>query len=184
MALAVESHPQREKIIEALLNGESAKKIAKWVNPRLSHVAIYNFRNAKVSPALTGVSQIANSLQAKVIGTEVSSPESRQQAVKDATRTALTLNPILERMERRRLDRERILQQAEADKDYRAWAAVDRNEITATELEMRATGQLGESREAVNVQVALFVPRGPAETPRRLAQDVEFRALPAPEPEK
>jgi hypothetical protein len=50
--LAVDAHPQKQRIVTALLNQESPYSIAKWVNPPISKVTIWRYRRNHVAPAL------------------------------------------------------------------------------------------------------------------------------------
>lgn len=48
----IDSHPQRAKIIDAMLAGESSYMIAKWVRPSLDQSTIWRYWKSTVQPAL------------------------------------------------------------------------------------------------------------------------------------
>lgn len=139
---AVDTHPQREKIIQALLDNEPPKKIAKWVNPPISHVSIWRYRTRKVKPVLERAVKTAKLLQTANVPLKDDKPTDTGIAAIDLARDALTDDPLLSRvlMKYRRYDR--WFDEAERQNNFAALANIDRAETGALTLHGNLSGRL------------------------------------------
>jgi hypothetical protein len=155
MASAIETHPQRQKIIDAIISGQGCDTIARNAKPRLNKVTVWRYAKNVVKPALEKAAAGAKVLAAADLQLPPPNGITENQGAIDATRAVIAADPILSRMEQRRLDRERLLKTAEDSADLRGWAAIDRNDISATELEARLTGRL--DSQPTGGQVAVVV---------------------------
>ena len=63
-AASVDSHPQRQYIIESILADHSSRSIARSLTPPLSHVTIACYRKYVVKPALRSSALITKALKA------------------------------------------------------------------------------------------------------------------------
>lgn len=169
MALAVETHPQREQIVQALINGETPKKIAKWVNPRLSHVAIYNYRNAKFQPAMNAAvtaATVASAYSTAKLQEIADNPTRTNQALTELTQTALTADPIRARLAQHQATVDATLERTVSGEkpDPRGVAALIAADLKSLELDCRLTGRLDTRPTTgdVNLAVLVGIPRGSA----------------------
>lgn len=88
MASVIDSHPQKQKIIDAILAGETVRKIAAWAKPPVSFNAIQRYKAAIVKPAIQqsqAVARIINSTAKQSLTAE------EKQAVQDAVQAAPVL---------------------------------------------------------------------------------------------
>lgn len=56
---SIEEHPQRKKIVDAIVAGQSVRDISKWTNPRVSHSVVHRYKAAIVRPAMIHAQKIA-----------------------------------------------------------------------------------------------------------------------------
>lgn len=61
--LAVDRHPQRQKIIDSLLAGQSARAVSRWTDPHLCHEAVAKFARKVLRPALRRADAVAIAVQ-------------------------------------------------------------------------------------------------------------------------
>jgi hypothetical protein len=143
----------KKQVIDAMLAGMPSREVSRLIQanggPYVSHVAVSGYRKEVLRPAI----QTATKLQQLDRVPHDSAGMIQQTA--EVTRAVIAADPILSRMEQRRLDRERLLKTAEDSADLRGWAAIDRNDISATELEARLTGRL--DSQPTGGQVAVVV---------------------------
>jgi hypothetical protein len=55
---AMKDHPQKDKVIDALLNGQSTRQIASWLNPSMSYATVSRFCNTYVKPCYRNASKL------------------------------------------------------------------------------------------------------------------------------
>ena len=95
MASSIDSHPQRQKIIDALIAGEPLRSIASRVSPPVSFTAIHRYRSNVVAPALKNAAFATKVLA----GTDLVDPKlgtsTEFDKVVAATAAALKAAPIL-----------------------------------------------------------------------------------------
>ncbi|HWQ56631.1 MAG TPA: hypothetical protein VN442_23285 [Bryobacteraceae bacterium] len=145
----------KAKVIDAMIAGEPCRKIAATIRKAntgltVSHTQVAAYRRQIVKPAILTSQKVREMSEIQQSVSEVT----RETA--NLTRAVVTADPILTRMEQRRLERERILGKAEKKEDFRGWAALDRNDLTATELEARLTGRLDSQPAAAQVAVIVL----------------------------
>lgn len=165
MAVAtIDAHPERKKLLDMLLSGVSCREVARVAG--LSHTAVANYKRKVVKPAMLTAVKLRTSQEVQ--------PESVQQAREtgELTRAVIAADPILARVAAIDADRARIKAAAEGKEDYRAWSALDRNDLSAIELHAKLTGRLVE-HQAPTTQVVIVVPdRSQAQQPAA-ADDLE-----------
>lgn len=142
---AIEGHPQRHKIIEALLAGQTLKQIAAWTEPAVSTAAICRWRRNAIAPANQALSAIAPNNDIHAIPTAA---HVDHQAV---TRVALlnAADPFLTAVAHQTTRRARWMRDIEdagdySDNgpDYKTLAVLDRNDQSGLELHARLAGRL------------------------------------------
>jgi hypothetical protein len=167
----------RAKVDEALALGRSLRAVAEIAG--CSHTVIQDYKRNIWEPARKLAAKL---LDEKPTTADIARQVDRNLAEAEATRAVIAADPILSRMEQRRRERAEVLQEARAKGDVRGWAAVDRNDISATELEARLTGRLDAQPTGANCAVIVLpvaglpggMPALPA-APRQLGPgDVEF----------
>jgi transcriptional regulator with XRE-family HTH domain len=169
---------QKKKVLDAILAGQSLRKVAKLAG--VSHTVIADYKRRVVYPALKTAAKIQ-----EVQGIPETGGEIIQESA-NLTRAVIAADPILSRMEQRRLDRERLLKTAEDSADLRGWAAIDRNDISATELEARLTGRLDSQPTGGQVAVVVLPVAGlpgPAAPVAQVLPAGAVRFLPPGEPD-
>jgi hypothetical protein len=152
---AVDGHPERAKIIEAILAGIPVRQIAQSIGPPpISHHAIAKYRRDVVVPTLKN-----SSVLSKVLHFQGVNPVEclQDRGERELARAALVSDPVMERLRQRAAERERLMAIAEAKEDIRGWAAVDRNDLTALELEAKLTGRLEAGSGGNPVQIVVPV---------------------------
>lgn len=85
---SIDDHPQRKKIVDALVAGQSVRDIAKWTNPPVSFNSIQRYRAAIVKPAMIQAKALAPILKKQK---EISEDTEPIQLVQDAIRFAPVL---------------------------------------------------------------------------------------------
>jgi len=170
MTRAIDRHPNRKKIIDAMLAGESDRKIAKMAG--VSHVAVNAYRREVLQPQLeTAAKAHKFSKLAEKIGAE---PEEAGQ-VAALTQELVKSNPFLERTQvlwNECLDGVRDAKEAvkvhhKADgsvvfdgRDFAALAAMLNQAHRNLELFGRGAGLLRDDAAGTNItQMLVFLPR-------------------------
>jgi hypothetical protein len=121
----------RKKVIDALLAQKPLRDIAKAAG--CSHTAVQNYRDRVLRPALETARKV------NAITAVANSPIDAESNAQQLTRARLATDPFVERVEYLNSERARIKGTAEASGDLKAWAALDRNDITALELHARSS---------------------------------------------
>ncbi len=152
---AIDTHPQREKIIEALLNEESPQSISKWVNPPLSHVAIWRYRSNKIIPKLSEVQRTAKAMQENILQAASKGIAVNPELFKAVTSAAVDADPLLQRINRKYERYENLASSAAEVLDYQGFAAVDRAETQTMRLHAELTGRLQQAQSTTLVQIVV-----------------------------
>jgi hypothetical protein len=136
---AVDRHPQKQKIIDALLSGEPPKVIAKWCRPPIHFTTLYSFRKSVVLPALKRATQTANILNNKDLDLTPQTSLAENSSAIVATSQALETEPILRRLSAKfgRLDG--AIAETLQKKDFETYAKLETTETRALELLGKAT---------------------------------------------
>lgn len=149
-------------MLDAFARKEPPKSIAKWLNPPLSHVAIWNYRVKHFEPTLAKASQAAARLSRATLNAAADANIDIDQEVRTLTADAMKADPLLARIEKKYSNYDVLTSEAVKDKDFKGFAAVDRAETAALTLHAQLTGRLQQAQTNVAVQVVFGAP--PAET--------------------
>lgn len=95
MASSIDRHPQRQKIIDALLAGESLRSISERVSPPVSFSAIHRYRSQVVAPALKNAAFATKVLARTDLVDPLSGPSPELARVINDTSAALKAAPVL-----------------------------------------------------------------------------------------
>lgn len=146
---------QKQKVVDAILAGKSLRIIGKMAG--ISQVAALNYKNKVVLPAIKNAR--------KIVEAEGVPDNPTKQVAKTAALTeALAIgSSIISRVQELAADRAEVKEKAKADGQLGAWASMDRNDLSALELEARLTGALDTRPSTVNVVV--FSPMQPSVAP-------------------
>lgn len=141
--LAVEVHPQRDKILEARAAGESMKSISAWTNPYVSTMALARyFGRVNIAATVLQSSPLASNLAgAKITAADLAS------SLPDA-------NFHLARLRKRYADIDEMIDKAKAADDFRGFANIASVENKNVELDGRFSGAL-QDRPSVSVSIEL-----------------------------
>jgi 2-phospho-L-lactate guanylyltransferase (CobY/MobA/RfbA family) len=162
----VDCHPDRQKIIDAILAGKSLDFIAASVNPPLNRFAIWRYAKNHVAPALQKSLTVAKELHRKGL-VELTPDDIRElPAAQVATRASLMAEPILARVRAHQETLDDAINGAMAEGDARSIAALVGADLKGLELQGRLNGALSEGQTTITaIQIVV-----PADVPR-LQQD-------------
>jgi hypothetical protein len=152
---AVDTHPQREKIIEALVAGESPQSISKWCNPPINHVSIWRYRRNRIEAKLSQVQQTAKALQDNIIQATRDNGVVDPAVIHAATSALTTADPIMSRVLAKYSRYDDMLAKAQETGDLGGFAAVDRAETQALTLHANLTGRLQSAAPTTLVQIVI-----------------------------
>ena len=182
----VDQHPEKQKIIDGILSGQSVRVIARSVNPPIEFNAIQRYKSRIVKPILGRAEEterLLGELQAKppAAPPPKASPLAIQKAdtaIQDAPR----LSMFRERLEKLWQRADRTLDKAEAavrvSEDHEGNAVFGARDITpiapllnaahkSLELLGRATGELEpEGRQSIAIQIICPQAPNPGAMPR------------------
>lgn len=157
---SIESHPQRKKIIDALVSGTSYRDITAWTDPPVTPMALSRYKRSSVDALLRHVTEAKSSM----VNTNTGEAEINSEAV---TRVALATasDPFLLAATKQMARRERWMRDIEdagdysdSGPDFATLAKLDRNDQTGLELHARLAGRLDSG--AVN-QTNIMIVCGP-----------------------
>lgn len=165
---AIEKHPQRQQIVDAILNGDSLRNIAATVAPPVHFTTLSRFRlnllgraskgvHAKGSIA-TAIKDLCSPADAKPDVQQRLRDELQQSIQRDRARYEGWLEdaeerPVLDKLGNPMLGADgRVLRVM----DHRALAAHSRNGLSAIELRAKLAGLLQDSATNVAVQIAVL----------------------------
>ena len=148
----VDTHPQRAKIIDAVLAGQSCREISKGLDPPLHYVTIARFAQ-RSKQALAQQAAAAKALAEQQHG---DTGKLQPGDLIEATKAALTANPILARIEKKYERYDRWIEGAEKKEDFRTCASIDGTETKALELQARMLGLIDAPVNTTNIAVVLL----------------------------
>ena len=168
MAHAVESHPQRKYIIEALTNGVPLRKLAATLDPPIYFTSLQRYKLAMVKPALRNAHALAQVLaKSKTI-----SDEDLQQITATTAAQAIQAQPVIQpylaRIAKHQETIDSAIVNAQADQDGRTAAALIATDLKGMELHARLNHCLdAPAGPAIAIQIvvptAAQVRTGPAD---------------------
>lgn len=147
---SIETHPQRQRIVESICAGQTLREIASWTNPPVSQMAISRFKSRAMVLTAKALNQATSSISKQ--GDSVT-----EQGVQAVTRAALAVavDPFLSRVAHLDAERERLKRVAEGNNNLGAWSALDGNDLRALELHAKLAGRLD---AGTHIQVSVVVP--------------------------
>jgi hypothetical protein len=118
-APAIESHPQKQRIVDAILAGDSIDTIAAWCDPPLHRTTIARYKRDRVAPALRKQGESAKVLRENELLRQTVQDSGVGQEIATATRQALAGDPIISRLNRKfeRLDKRMVALAPDASVD-------------------------------------------------------------------
>ncbi len=177
MALAVENHPDKDRIINALLSGMSLRKLAATLDPPIHFTSLQRYKLQKVRPVTRNAHAIAKILgKSKAMTAEQLADVTRELAT-EAILAAPVADPYLARTAQHRQTIDEALIDAKADKDGKTIAVLIGTDLKGLELDARLTGRL-ESRQSgpdLALQFMVMIPR--ATVAAELSPTIEVKAI-------
>ena len=178
---AVDTHPQKQKIIDGILAGKSTRHIADTLQPPVSFAAIQRYKSSVIKPMVREAESLNRVLRANKDGEIVSKPApvpmssdtEATQTVQRAIEHAPALSIFRERLEKvygridKTLDRAETAVRVTTDKegnqvvigqDLGPLAPLYNVALKALETHGRATGEL-EPQGAGQVSIQIVLPR-------------------------
>lgn len=193
MTATGENHPQFSKILAAFATQTDAE-ITAWAKPQLNRTTVWRWRRKYageraelVSPEAraTVAATVASALQREGLLIPQAKRNQTIAIAKAATEAALSADPFIAHVSKGNARRERWMDKAETDEDYRALAALDRNDISALELHARLANRLDSAPAGTSstfVLIPIAIPAAQVQAlPMPEAQDVEWREVPPDE---
>ncbi len=156
MASVIEKLPeaQRKKVVDALLAGQSLRKVAKIAG--VSHTQVDDYKRTKFMPML----QAAQKLNA--VRELAESPEDQITNTSNLTRAALAADPLLSRISRHQATLDAEI--ASATGDARGVAALIGTDLRGIELHAKLTGRLDAPAHQTNIMIVCPAGDAPAVT--------------------
>ena len=149
---------QRQRVVAALLQGQSLRKAASLAG--VSHTQVAKYKNRVLAPTL----RAAEKLQAIHIVADSDDPSTVSPAT--LTKAAIAAEPIRSRIALHQQTIDRSIKTAEEGKDARAIAALIRTDLSGLELDAKLTGLLdGPSHVTVNNLAIVMSPKSEALEP-------------------
>jgi hypothetical protein len=158
---SLESHPQRQRIIDAIVAGRPYREIAAWSSPAVTTAAISRFK----SRAIAVTDQAVIAAKAAFANNDKQLQGADTKAVTRAA-LAVAVDPFVAALVKKDSRRERWIADAEAKPDgmdHRALAAYDRNGTVDLELHARLTGRLEQTGPNIAIQIVCPAPELPDE---------------------
>jgi hypothetical protein len=150
-------HPQRDRIVDAIMRGDSVRAIAKWTEPPIHFTAIDRYRRSTVVPALRKQGDIAKTLRENEILRQTVQDSGSVAAISAATKAVIVDDPILSRMEKKYSRYDRNIAKAEQNDNFSAVATLDAAETRAMTLHAQLTGRLQQNQSSGTlVQIAVL----------------------------
>ncbi len=91
----IETHPQRTKVIDALIAGESVRSIASWCDPPIHYMSLQRYRAKVVLPALRRAGTATKVLRDANLVDSNGKPAENAGAAMEVTKQALIDGPVL-----------------------------------------------------------------------------------------
>jgi hypothetical protein len=142
MASVIDSHPQRQRIIDAILAGKSLRDIAGSVTPPVSIMAVQRYRQKTVAPIMANASVLAKVMQENGLQTVTGDVTETGKAACDVTKAVLLAAPVL-------AVREKRLGALQERHDRLRQLMIERGEEMEGEAPGGATGLLARKRKMI-----------------------------------
>ena len=155
---SLESHPQRDRIVDAIVAGRSLNEIVKWASPAVTAMALSRYKRKALAVTQRHISQA----QTAILNNDNGLTEVDAKAVMRAT-LAASVDPFIARalaQDRRRASWMDDLEQQPEAVDYRTLAALDRNDIAAQEYHAKLAGRLQDASSTTQVMIVCPAPTG------------------------
>ncbi|MFH1635801.1 MAG: hypothetical protein ABIG63_17555 [Chloroflexota bacterium] len=164
---AIESHPNKQKIIDAMLEGKPSRYIREHFAPDLHYTTIARYKRTTLAQHIRTARKLLQNNHTVVNSTH----PAQQLAI--ATQQVSSAQPFVSRLKAREDRREGWMKKAEDKEDFRALAALDRNEHGDIRLEAELTGALaGQQQQPGAPAVVIVMPSLPGPQPADVV-DVE-----------
>lgn len=146
----IETHPQRQRIVESICAGSTLREIAAWTNPRVTPMALSRFKAKAMAITDNAVAAVKTAIA-------LNKNDLTQVDPKLVTKAALAVavDPFLSRVAHLDAERERLKRVAEGNNNLGAWSALDGNDLRALELHAKLAGRLD---AGTHIQVSVVVP--------------------------
>lgn len=164
----IEQHPQKDKIIEALLTRVPMRTIAARYNLTAQSISRYNRK--VILPT------IAKQLKQSTSLVDNSGNTDSVAMVARGTRQEIEESPVKTVLARKLGRYAPILQKAEDKEDYRAWASVDGAETRTLELLAKITGEL-DDRPVSNTLVVIGATPTASSAPVHQAEVIDISPI-------
>ncbi len=133
---AVEAHPKRKQIIEALLSGASSRAVSRDIAPDISHQSINLYRRKVLKPAIRTAAKLVST------NNSADSPARTTAELVETSRQVCAAAPFVERLRADESRLERALDGSERERDWKGLAAVARVKQGGIRLEAELSGVL------------------------------------------
>ena len=152
----IANHPQRQKIIDAILAGQPYRDITAWTVPPVGRGVLSRFKASSFGAIRAKVREAQASLSIYDSGPRDSVPQSVTRAAMAAVSDPFMLRVL--NQDKRRASWMDDLEQAPEASDYRTLAQLDRNDLVAQEYLAKLAGRLDNTASQVNVTIVQAQP--------------------------
>lgn len=155
MACVIDKLPQadRKKVIDALIAGQSLRKVAKLAG--VSHTVVDDYKRKVFTPTLMAAQKL-NAVKALA-----QTPQEQVVATTSLTRAALHSDPLLSRIAEHQQTIDAAIGFACNNEDPKSVAALVSTDLKGLELHARLTGRLDSTpQNQVNIQIVCPVSPG------------------------
>lgn len=147
MASSIAEHPQRKKIIDAILSRQAYRDIEKWADPPVTRGSLSRFAVTLRHKTRDKVSAISEVIAQNANNDKELSP-AVTRAVTEAAMLAV-LDPIRERIAQHQRTIDRSLSTAEINEDGRTVASLISTDLKGLELDARLSGRLDNQQSGI-----------------------------------
>jgi hypothetical protein len=153
MASVIDGLPQaqRQKVIDALLAGQSLRKVAKLAG--VSHTVVDDYKRKVFTPTLNAAQKL------NAVKELAQSPQEQVVATTTLTRAVLHSDPLLARIAEHQQTVDAAIGFACDNEDPKSVAALISTDLKGLELHARLTGRL-ESQQGPSVAIQIVCPAG------------------------
>lgn len=149
----LETHPQRLRIIEAIVAGRPYSEIEAWSNPPVNRGALSRFKRRAIAVQDQAVKDAKIAIANNDKGLDAADLPAVQRLALSAA-----ADPFILRALKSDARRESWMVKAENKEDYRTLASLDRNDLTSQEFQARLAGRLESVAPQTNIMIV--VPAG------------------------
>lgn len=152
----LELHPQFKLILEALTRGESAKSIARWIDPHVTPQTISRFRRLRLAKVMQEAAAapiaMAHMLQQRGL---LANTEEVTDIVEATAQSLAADDPLMRRIRKiyDTLDDSMITEQTKKKKNTGAICGIISQDLKAIELEARLTHRMDNPIQGVNITI-------------------------------